>query len=131
MQRLTINDAKPISLEMARDQAVEAAREQLPDPVVMSWRTADGQMAPQLPDVDTEQQWRDHGAANGGVLELEIGEHYRFIIGDATDYERPDRSLINVVDDRGNTYFCVREACTAEDRRRLDPSAIGEEGADD
>jgi len=112
MQTLSITDGRPMNLEAARDQAVAKAREQLPDPVVMIWRRADGTIAPRIPGANTAQRWRDHGAANGGVLEVVVGDDYRFIIGDANDYERPDLSLASIVDDRGSTYFCVRDACT-------------------
>jgi len=125
MQTLTIGDVHPPTLETARDQAVAKAREQLPDPVVMSWRSADGRIAPRIPGADSEQRWRDYGFATGGVLEVKVGDTYRFILGDATDYERPDLTLANVVDDRGNTYFCVRETCADDDRRRLDVHAAG------
>jgi hypothetical protein len=120
MQTVTASPPKKQGIEAARDQAVTTARESLTQPVVLSWRDDKTNLiAPEIPGAVTPQRWEEYGMANGGKLEVHVGDDYHFILGEAADFEQPQDQFSNILDAEGNAYFCLNEACTEEDRRRI------------
>lgn len=121
MQTATIPATGASGIAAARDQAVRKAREVLTEPVVLSWRDDRTQtIAPEIPGAVTPERWEEYGIANGGKLEVDVGDDYHFVLGEASDFEEPHPQFSNVLDPEGNTYLCVTEACTDEDRRRIE-----------
>lgn len=126
MQTLSISDTQAQTIEAARNEAVAKARQSLEQPVVLSWRNdRDGRIAPDIPGAATEDRWRDYGVSNGGQLEVNVGHDFHFILADAANFEEPDLHFANLRDEQGTTFFCVREACTEEDRRALGEAEFG------
>lgn len=120
MQIVTIPPPQAPGIEAARDEAVNKARESLTQPVVLSWRDDRvDRIAPEIHGAVTPERWEEYGIANGGKLEVHVGNDYHFILGEAADFESPDQVFSNIVDAEGNTYFCINETCTEEDRRRM------------
>jgi hypothetical protein len=120
MQTMNVSESQANSIEAARDTAVRSAREQLQDPVVLSWRDDRRELiAPEIPGAATATRWEEYGEANGGRLRVDVGEDYHFILGEAADFLEPHSLFTNVEDDQGNVYMCVTGACTDEDRRRI------------
>ena len=120
MQTQSVPSPRSRGIEAARDQAVNKARESLSEPVVLSWRDDENNLiAPEIPGAATPDRWKEYGMANGGRLEVDVGRDYRFILGEAADFEGQDPAFSNVTDADGNTYLCLTEACTEKDRRQL------------
>lgn len=120
MQKMTVSESKPQSIEAARDAAVRSARGKLQDPVVLSWRDDRRDLiAPEIPGAATPTRWEQYGEANGGRLRVDVGGDYHFILGEAADFLEPHSLFTNVEDEQGNVYMCVTGACTEADRRRI------------
>lgn len=118
MQNFTISTCQPTDIEAARDQAVRVARETLHEPVVLSWRDdRSDAIAPEIPGSATPVPWKDYGIANGGKLEVDVGEQHHFILGEAVDFTEPHSLLTNIRANEGSTYLCVTGACTDQDLR--------------
>ena len=120
MQTVSSPAAQARGIEAARNQAVIKARESLNEPVVLSWRDDEtNSIAPEIPGAATPRRWEEYGIANGGKLEVNVGDGYHFILGEAEEFEEPHLFFTNISDAEGNVYLCLNEACTEEDRRRI------------
>jgi hypothetical protein len=120
MQTITVPSAHPKGIAAARDFAVAKSHEYLAEPVVLSWRNDETEtIAPEIPGAVTPERWKEYGVANGGKVEVDIGEDFHFILGEAAQFVEPHSLFTNVTDADGNTYLCVTGACTSEDRRRI------------
>jgi hypothetical protein len=120
MQTLTLSPTQPPRIQSARDQAIAKARESLREPVVLSWRDLRaGRIAPEIPGAVTPDRWKEYGIANGGALEIDVGEDYRFILGDSADFEGPEMRLSNLHDAEGHDWLCLGDPCTEGLRRPL------------
>jgi hypothetical protein len=116
MQTITVPSAHPKGIAAARDFAVAKSHEYLAEPVVLSWRNDETEtIAPEIPGAVTPERWKEYGVANGGKVEVDIGEDFHFILGEAAQFVEPHSLFTNVTDADGNTYLCVTGACTSED----------------
>ena len=120
MQTIKFPTAHPQGIEAARDFAVVKSQVFLAEPVVLSWRNDETEtIAPEIPGAATQERWREYGIANGGKIEVDVGDDFHFILGEDTEFEEPHSLFTNVTDADGDTYLCVIGACTDEDRRRI------------
>lgn len=126
MDTLNLNDISAGSIEEARDAAVARARSLVEDPVVLSWRDGrTGRIAPDIPGAATIDRWREYGESTGGQIEISVAGDFHFVVGDAGALDEPHAHFANLTGGDGSRYFCVREACTEGDLRRLEPGYGG------
>ena len=90
--------------------AKDAAKaNQMKDPTIIAWHRNSrlGATPPYYDGANPETWWAKYGEGNGGRLEVDVGEDYRFIMMDARGYETVgDLPLRNLTDRDGNPYLC-------------------------
>lgn len=89
--------------------AKEAARgSHLQDPTVMSWhQQSRSDMLPYFDGANPDTWWEKYGTGNGGMLEVSVGDDYRFIMMDTRGFEKlGEMPLRNLSDGQGNQYLC-------------------------
>ena len=120
MQTMTIPLQNASSdFSSARRAAVGKAREVLADPVIVAWKDDDSKRSgPEIPG-GSDDRWHDYGESNGGRLELTVGDRFHFIFTEADAFEEPDLNLTSIPESDGDSFLCLNDACTEEDRQRL------------
>jgi hypothetical protein len=121
MQTINVNKADATSIESARNAAVSAVRDDINDPVVMSWHDRqENTFAPDIPGGDPETRWEDYGESMGRTHKVLVSDRYELVVCDATGFTEPKPALKNFTDDQGREYFCISASCSDETRRPLD-----------
>ena len=98
-----------LNFERASVLAKEVARENdMQDPTIMAWRQHSSQrMSPYFDGANPEAWWEKYGEGNGGLLEIGVGDDYRFVMMDARDYETlGEMPLRNLSDSHSDQYLC-------------------------
>ena len=121
MQNIHLDESTADSFVAARDEAVGVVADQLERPVVISWCDSNNRaFAPAIPGGDPDSRWRTYGESMGGSFEVDVGDRFHFVIGDAGEFTEAKVGFVNYTDSNGREYLCIDPSCNEEMRRPLD-----------
>lgn len=125
---------KSLDFDMAREMALVKARSNdLRQPAILSWhQLSTHHFSPGFEGADETTWWSKYGEANGGRMNVSVGDDFEFILTESGGFETPhDLPIRNLRDVAGNEFICQtgllddtghprRDACTPLDEWMAD-----------
>jgi hypothetical protein len=100
---------KMLDFDMAREMALIRARgEAMRQPAILSWhQLSTHTFSPGFDGADEATWWKKYGVANGGCLNVSVGDDFEFILAETGGFETLHQIPIrNLTDAAGNEFIC-------------------------